>query len=224
MYCKNCKVKLKDYLDKCPLCHTKVTTINEESNPYNKYVEDFSTRVNIKYFSNLIVKIIILLSIITMLINLIVNKKISWSLYVVASSVYVCSYYLYIILENKKLAFIWNMASLEFLLFIISYLTHSTQWFSLLVGPIILMVCLFIMINVSLSRFNNILRNSSILLMYIACCLFTLDCLINIYKTGIFKIHWSIYSNIPIFIISILLFILSFNKTITNEIEKRFFI
>lgn len=224
MYCKNCKVKLKDYLTKCPLCHTKVDNINEDSNPYNQYVEDFSTRVNITYFSRLIMKIIVFLSIVTLILNLIINKKISWSLYVVASSLYVCSYYLYIILDNKKLAFIWNMAFLELLLFTISYLTHSTAWFSLLVGPIILMVSVFILLNVKLSRYNNILRNMSILLMYIGLCLFSLDSLINIYKTNAFRVHWSIYSDIPIIIVCIILFGLSFNKKITNEVEKRFFI
>lgn len=224
MYCKKCNVKLKDYLKKCPLCNTPVNNNNDESNPYNQYVEDFSTRVNVQYFSRLIMKIVVFLSLVTFIINLSVNGKVSWSLYVIASSVYICSYYFYLILENKKIAFISNMLSLELLLFIISYLTHSTSWFLLLVGPIILMVSLFILLNVYLSHHQNILRNFSTLLVYIALCLFSLDVLINIYKTSIFRIHWSIYSNIPILIIAIILFGLSFNKKITNEVEKRFFI
>ena len=224
MYCKKCKVRLKDYLDKCPLCHTKVDIINEDNNPYNKYVEDFSTNVNIKYFSNLIMRILILIVIITMICNLCINKKISWSLYVVVSSLYICSYYLYYILENKKLAFIWNVLSLEILLFTISYLTHSTPWFLLLVGPIILMVSGYILLNIYLSKYHNILRNFSILLLYIIAFLYLLDSFINMYKHNIFTIKWSLISNIPIFIISVILFILSFNKKISNEVEKRFFI
>lgn len=224
MYCKNCKVRLKDYLNKCPLCHTKVDIINEDSNPYNKYVEDFSTRVNIKYFSNLIMKILILVVIITMAINLIFNKKISWSLYVAVSSLHLCSYYLYFILENKKMAFIWNVLSLEVLLFTISYLSHDITWFIYLVGPIILLVSGYILLNIFLTRYKNIMRNFSILFLYIGLCLFVLDSLINVYKYHIFSMKWSIIANIPIFIVCSIIFGLSFNKKIQNEVEKRFFI
>ena len=224
MYCKNCKVRLKDYLEKCPLCNTKVESKNENSNPYNKYIEDFSTRVNIKYFSALIIRILILVVIITMGTNLLINKTVSWSLYVAVSSFYICSFYLYITLENKKIAFILNMTSLEILLFTISYLTHDISWFIYLVGPIILMVSGYIILNVWLSKYQNILRNFSILLLYIVICLFILDALINIYNTSIISIKWSLIANIPIFCISGLLFGLSFNKKIQNEVEKRFFI
>ena len=54
--------------------------------------------------------------------------------------------------------------------------------------------------------------------------LFLLNGFIKVYKTNTFYISWSIYSNIPILIISFILFGLSFNKRIQNEFEKRFFI
>ena len=224
MYCKKCNVRLKEYLNECPLCHTKKNSIDDESNPYDTYVENFQTRVNIKYFSKLIVKLLIFISLITLLVNIIVNKTVNWSLYAIASSFYVCSFYSYIILENKKSAFIINMLSLEVLLFMISYLTHSTSWFLCLVGPIILMVTCFILLNIYLSRYKNMLKNFSVILMYIALILFLLNGLIKVYKTGLFNITWSIYSNIPIIIISFILFGLSFNIKIQNEFEKRFFI
>ena len=116
------------------------------------------------------------------------------------------------------------MTSLEILLFTISYLTHDISWFIYLVGPIILMVSGYIILNVWLSKYQNILRNFSILLLYIVICLFILDALINIYNTSIISIKWSLIANIPIFCISGLLFGLSFNKKIQNEVEKRFFI
>ena len=51
MYCYKCGVKLEDNESKCPLCHTKVHNIDDESNPYDSYVENFQTRVNIKYLT-----------------------------------------------------------------------------------------------------------------------------------------------------------------------------
>ena len=224
MYCKKCNVKLKEYLEECPLCHTKVHNIDDESNPYNSYVENFQTRVNIKYFSKLIMKSLILVSIITLIVNLIINKTVNWSLYAISSSFYICTFYSYIILENKKSAFIINMLALEGLLFLISYLTHSTPWFLYLVGPIILMVLIFVLLNVYLSKYKNMLKNFSVILMYIALILFILNGLIRTYKTGSFEITWSIYSNIPIILVSFILFGLSFSTKIQNEFEKRFFI
>ncbi len=224
MYCKNCKVRLKDYLKECPLCHEEIDNNIEENNPYNTYIENFQTKVNIKYFSKLIMKFLILISLVTLIINLVINKTVNWSLYAITSSFYICSFYSYIILDNKKNAFIINMISLEILLFMISYLTNTTSWFIYLVGPIILMVMIFVLLNIYLSEFKNILRNLSILLIYISLILFLLNGLIKLYKTNIFTITWSIYSNIPILIISTLLFGLSFNKKVQNEFEKRFFI
>jgi hypothetical protein len=110
------------------------------------------------------------------------------------------------------------------LLLMIAYLTHSLDWFIYLVGPIILIVLYFVLLNIYLSNYKNILRNFSILLMYIALILFILNGLIRVYKYGSFSITWSIYSNIPILIIGFLFFGLSFNKRIQNEFEKRFFI
>lgn len=224
MYCKKCNVKLKEYLHECPLCHTKVHNIDDESNPYDSYVENFQTRVNIKYFSKLIMKSLFLVSLITLLVNLIVNGKVNWSLYAITSSFYICSFYAYVILENKKSAFIINMLSLEILLFVISYLTHSTSWFLYLVGPIILMVLFFVLLNIYLARYKNMLRNFSVILMYIALILFLLNGLIRVYNTKAFDITWSIYSNIPIVIISFILYGLSFSTKVQNEFEKRFFI
>ena len=224
MYCKKCNVRLKGYLKECPLCNTPVNNNSDDDNPYNSYVENFQTRVNIKYFSKLIMKLLILISLITLVINLIINKTVNWSLYAITSSFYICSFYTYIIFEDKKNAFIINMFSLEILLLMISYLTHGLEWFIYLVGPIILMVIYFVLLNLYLSNFKNILRNFSILLTYIAFILFVLNGLIIVYKTGTFYITWSIYSNVPILIISFVLFGLSFSKKIQNEFEKRFFI
>ena len=224
MYCKKCNVRLKEYLKECPLCHTKVENKNDETNPYNPYVENFSTRVNIKYFSKIIIEFLILVSLITLIVNICVNKTVNWSLYAISSSFYISSFYTYIIFVDKKNAFMVNMFSLELLLLIISYLTHGLNWFLFIVGPIILIIIYFVLLNIYLSKYNNILRNFSILLTYIALVLFLLNGFIKVYKTNTFYISWSIYSNIPILIISFILFGLSFNKRIQNEFEKRFFI
>ncbi len=224
MKCKKCNVRIASYLDECPLCHEKLDYTTPDKNPYNSQIENFSKRVNTIYFTKLIYKILIFSSLVVMLINLLVNKKISWSLYVLFSSIYISSFYSFIILQNKMKAFLINMFCLELLLFVISYLSHSTGWFLYLVGPIILFITLFVYLNVYLTNKNNILRNLYYLLTYIASCLILINALIKLYKTGVFEITWSIYTTVVLSLLSIICFILSFNKKIENEIEKRFFI
>ncbi len=224
MKCKKCNVRIANYLDECPLCHEKIDYTTPENNPYNSQIENFSKRVNTIYFTKLIYKLLICSSIIVMFINLLVNKKISWSLYVLFSSIYISSFYSFIILKNKMRAFLINMLCLELLLFIISYLSHSTGWFLYLVGPIILFVTMFVYLNVYLTNKNNILRNFYYLMTYLASCLILLNGLIKLYNTGIFTITWAIYSTVVLSLFAITCLILSFNKKIENEIEKRFFI
>ena len=224
MKCKKCNVKIASYLDKCPLCGEKLDTKITEDNPYNSQIENFSKRVNTIYFTKIILKSLIFSSLLVMFINLLVNKTISWSLYVLFSSLYVCSFYSFVILKNKKRAFLINIFCLELLLFMISYLTHTTGWFLCLVGPIILFVTMFVYLNIRLTNNSNILRNLYYILTYLTACLILLNGLIKLYKTGIFTITWSIYSTVSLSVVAIICVILSFNKKIENEVEKRFFI
>lgn len=223
MKCKKCNVNLAPYLDKCPLCNQRVTKTSD-NHTYNNEIETFSTRINIIYFSRLIMKILLLSNIICILLNIIINHKVSWSLYVIFSTLYIFSFYLYIVMNNKKLSFTLNMVSLELLLFMIAYLSNTLSWFTCLVGPFILIIVCFVLLNIYLSNYKNILRNFSVILVYLSFVLNLINGLIILYKTNIFDITWSKYSSIPLLIISIILMILSFNKKISEEIEKRFFI
>ena len=224
MKCKNCNVKVASYLEKCPLCGDKLNDNITYDNPYNSQIERFSKKVNTIYFTKLVYKLLIFSSLIVMLINYLINKKINWSLYVLFSSIYISSFYTFIILKNKKAALFINIFCLELLLFMISYLTNSVNWFIFLVGPIIFLITLFVYLNIYLTSNDNILRNFSCLILYILICLILINGLIKIYNTNVFEITWSIYTTIVLSIISLISFILSFNKKITNEFEKRFFI
>ena len=222
MKCKNCKVELASYLNRCPLCNEKVKKI-DNNNPYSDEIEDFSTGLNILYFSRLIIKLLLAANIITMICNLCINKTISWSLYSLFGSLYFCSFYLFFII-NKKTSLIINVICLEALLFVIALLSHTLAWFIYLVGPIILLVLIFVLLNIYLSKHTNILRNTSCLLMYIALFLYLLNGLISLFKYRQYILSWSLIANIPIVIVSSISLLLSFNKRIVEEVEKRFFI
>lgn len=223
MKCKNCNVELASYLNRCPLCKTKVDNKNDD-NPYNNEIETLSTKINMIYFSKTIIRILLIANIITMICNICINKKLSWSLYVLFATIYFCSHYLFIILSNKKAALIINVICLEALLLTIALLTHTLPWFIYLVGPLIILVLLFVLLNVYLSKFTNILRNMSCLLMYIVFFLYILNGLISLFKYGQYLLSWSLIANVPIIILSVTAMLLSLNKKIVDEVEKRFFI
>ena len=82
----------------------------------------------------------------------------------------------------------------------------------------------YINCSTPLSEYKNILRNFSIILIYISFCLNVINGCINVYKMNKFIYTWSIKANIPLLIISIILLLLSFNRKISEEVEKRFFI
>ena len=76
MKCKNCKVTLAPYLDRCPLCNQKQEKLNNDS-VYSPTIENFSTKLNIIYFSRTIMKLIFLSNIICLICNIAINHKVS---------------------------------------------------------------------------------------------------------------------------------------------------
>ncbi len=224
MICKNCGVKLNSSLTKCPLCGEKVKNNNSSNSLYSMDIEYLAKDISIIYFAKLIILILFLSTIVTMICNLAIDKKISWSFYVIFSFLFVSSHYFYLVSGRRKLCFIINTISLELLLFMIAYLNKGFNWYLYLVGPFILIGALFILFINFISKFKNILRNISYFILYVAISLILINGLINLYTISRFTLNWSYYSLISLLIVAIILFILSFNKKCMNEVEKRLFI
>ncbi len=96
-YCVHCGVKLADYHETCPLCHTKVLNPNAKIDPqtrdYPKYREHLSEK-NTNHMRRLLAGTILTLVfsmniVLLLLINLIVNHQFSWSLIPTVSLIYV---------------------------------------------------------------------------------------------------------------------------------------
>ena len=93
-YCVNCGVKLKESEKVCPLCNTKVINPNNLKTDfipaYSQNIEK-TKKVNKKYLCFLITIILMGVTIITVLCNLIFTGNITWSIYVVASILFLNS-------------------------------------------------------------------------------------------------------------------------------------
>src|SRR3972149_755187 len=126
IYCKNCGVELEENMSFCPLCgeSTDEQTVKKERfepvqpQPKEKLLSDYETltqKQRRKLFWELSGIILASGIIVTLIINLIINKHITWSKY----SVTVCL----VILANTTLITFWRHRI--FLLFAGSFVSTS---------------------------------------------------------------------------------------------------
>ena len=70
----------------------------------------------------------------------------------------------------------------------------------------------------------NLLRRFSIAFLFISIILLIIEACIDMFKYEKVVINWSIYAILPITIIGLILYIISFNRKLINEIKQRIFI
>ena len=220
MYCKKCKVKLTS--SKCPLCGNVVN--NKDTNEsYSSSIEKLPYNIGLIYFSRITMLVLFIGTITCMIVNFAINKELTWSLIVIGASLYISTHHFYLNMENKSLAFVINVFTLELLLSSIAYLT-SLDWYLYLVMPLILIIAFNFLLYLYISRSNNVMRNMSYYLFLIGLFLAEINGLEKLFNTKHIYITWSRPFTLIITIISLIMFLLSFNKKIRDEVNKRFFV
>lgn len=228
-YCVNCGVKLKKSEKVCPLCNTRVINpniLNNEYKPvYSTIVEEYH-KINTKYLCMLITEILFVVALITVLCDFIITKNFTWSIYVVASIIYLDSKLSFILYKKKFIPLIIELLSTEGLLFVIAYLNNGLHWFLYLVCPFIFIVWLYIILCIFIFRNKkyNFLRRFALAFSSISVILLVIESCIDLFINEKIFLTWSIYASLPIIIISILTFIISYNKRLLDEIKQRIFI
>lgn len=228
-FCVNCGVKLKSSEKECPLCHTKVINPNNLEcldKPVYSILSDEYNKINIKFVCVLITVILVLISFITVFCNLIFTGRLSWSIYVLFSIIYLNSKLSFAVLKNKYISFVIELISTELLLFVIAYLNNGLHWYVYLVGPIIFIVWLYILICTLVleSKKYNFLRRFSLCFLFISLILIVIEGGVDLFKNNIINFNWSPYAVVPIIIISVIIYIISYNNKLLDEIKQRLFI
>lgn len=228
-YCVNCGVKLKKSEKVCPLCNTKVINpniINDDYKPgYSSLVEEYN-KINVKFLCKLITDILLVVASVTVLCDFIISKNLTWSIYVVASILYLDSKLTFVLFKKKFIPLLIELLSTEGLLFIIAYLNNGLHWFLYLVCPFIFIIWLYIILCIfifSKKKFN-FLRRFSLAFASISVVLLVIEGCIDLFKDEKIIFNWSIYAVLPITIVSMLIFIFSYNKKLIDEIKQRIFI
>ena len=85
---------------------------------------------------------------------------------------------------------------------------------------IYIVLCAFVL---SKKKFN-LLRRFSVAFSFISVILLTIEMCVDMFKYEKIIINWSIYAILPITIIGLILFIISYNRKLMDEIKQRIFI
>lgn len=227
-YCVNCGVKLKNSEKKCPLCNTKVINPNKmniEYEPvYSNKIENFK-RINYKYLSKIVILILMITSFLILLLDYVSSGTITWSLYVVASILYLGTHLSFAVLKNIYISLIIHLVSTELFMLFIAYMTHGMHWYLYLILPFIFIVWIYIMLVTYLikRKKGDFLKKLSLGLLFSGLTVIAVEACIDLFRFNFINYNWSFYAALPITIISTITFILSYNKRIVDEIRQRMF-
>lgn len=228
-YCVNCGVKLKQSEKVCPLCNTKVINPNnlkDKFTPAYSQVVEKHKEINKKYLCELITVVLICAAIITVLCDLIFTGNSTWSIYVIVSILFLDSKLSFILFKNKFIPLLIDLFATETLIYVIAYLNNGLHWFYYLVCPFIFIIWIYIVLCafvLSKKKFN-LLRRFSVAFLFISVILLTIEMCVDMFKYEKIIINWSIYAVLPITIIGLILFIISYNRKLMDEIKQRIFI
>ena len=228
MYCYKCGVKLNDSERKCPLCKTKMPyhKLGNEKLAYSDKIDDIGKHINLRYVARLLLLVLCLFGIITFLCNYFINGTITWSIYVLSSIVYLSTQLSFLYFKSKLIPAIINLLGLEYLLFTIAYMTNGLSWYLYLVMPNIFIIWLFIVLCIYFFRRKKrrLTRGIAVILLLISIILVVTEILVDLYKTNVINLKWSLYASLPILIVSLIVFVISFNRRLIEEVKKRIFI
>lgn len=228
-YCVNCGVKLANSEKKCPLCNTVVINPNIKGKIYEPVYSNEIERiksVNFKFIAKICYIVLFVLALITLICDLVITHSISWSIYVIFSIICFGSILSYLYIKNTYISHTLGFVGIELLLFVIAYLNNGMHWFMYLVLPFIFILWIYIMLCTYLIKKikRSLIRSIVLCLVVSSIAIIGIETCIDLFKCEIIHLTWSLYTILPILIISLLLYIISFNKKLLDEIKQRVFI
>lgn len=231
-YCVKCGVKLEESERRCPLCQTVVyhPDLFEDSDgniPYPKIKPEVK-RMH-KKLKILIASIIIMIpTVLTLICDYSINKKIVWSDIVVSA---VCFSYCLVFIPlifNKKNVLLYLIIDFFSLLLFLKYIEYTIggKWFIKFAFPISVSAALIALAAIIINRYVN---PSYLLTSALVFILSGIDCVLIEFLlciTFMKRVHfiWSYYPLITFIAVGVILLICYKNQHLREQIIKRFFI
>lgn len=231
-YCVNCGVELAPSEKVCPLCGVEVLNPAEpwtepRERPYPQRVDKLVRHVDRRFFGLLMALIMQVPVWICIINDLLVNRRITWSLYVVGAMalLMVLAVVPLVVKKPKALLLILadGLAILGFLL-LIDWMEEGIQWFSSLALPL---TAAFVLIAELFALWFRGRRPVLITLgmICIAAGLYTLcvELILNAYRHLPLMPQWAWYSFVPCLLAGGMFMVLNRRNRWRESIKKRLF-
>lgn len=149
-YCVNCGVELEKSEKKCPLCGVEVINPKEppqdkepRQRPYPNRIEELSVNINKQFAAALLSVFMVFAAAICCVCNIIIDKGITWSQYVIGAIFFTWVAVTVPLLFKRAVlikSLVLDIAALLFFLFMVSRLDGSRPWFTTVAVPIVSVV------------------------------------------------------------------------------------
>ena len=229
-YCVNCGVELESSLQECPLCHTPVINPKEAGRdiPPSPYPTD-KGQVEIVRRKDLGILLSVVLTatgVTCLLLNLLVFDHSLWSLLVIGICICLFVFTFPAVYYSKTPIYISLLAdgiAVAVYLYMIAYLTPSTDWFWQLGLPIVMLVTLCMEIFTFLLKRIPFSVLSGALCLFIEIPLFcvSLELLIRRMLFDPLRLTWSAVVLTVCVIIDVALITILVKKRLRNEVRRR---
>ncbi|MDE7176668.1 MAG: hypothetical protein K2O59_02530 [Lachnospiraceae bacterium] len=229
-YCVNCGVELESSLQECPLCHTPVINLKETGRelPPSPYPVD-KGQVEVVRRKDLGILLSVVLTATggtCLLLNLLVFNRFLWSLLVIGICICLFVFTFPAVYYSKMPIYLSLLAdgiAVAVYLYMIAYLTPSTDWFWQLGLPIVMLVTLCMEI------FTFLLKKIPFSVLSGALCLFleiplfcaALELMIRRMLFDPLRLTWSAVVLTVCAIIDVALITILVKKRLRNEVRRR---
>ena len=229
-YCVNCGVELESSLQECPLCHTPVINPKEADRdiPPSPYPTD-KGQVEVVKRKDLGILLSVVLTatgVTCLLLNLLVFGQSLWSLLVIGICICLFVFTFPAVYYSKMPIYISLLAdgiAVAVYLYMIAYLTPSTDWFWQLGLPIVMLVTLCMEIFTFLLKKIPFSVLSGALCLFIEIPLFcaALELMIRRMLFDPLRLTWSAVVLTVCVIIDVALITILVKKRLRNEVRRR---
>lgn len=226
-YCIHCGVKLSDAEPKCPLCGTEaVDPIKPVDPPTPKpfpiRTPEQTLKLNREYAVTLLILLLLLPAACCLLLDFLAGG-ISWSIY--PAGVLVLSWIIVavpLILPRHRLysTILITGGALAGYLYMIEHLSGTSDWFMPIVFPALLVFIMMVCVCVALVRKFHAGTLLVITVALLEAGILSLMVELLCENQGA-ALSWSQYVMAPCFFIALLLFVISRNRTLSEELRRR---
>lgn len=228
--CKNCGVELEPYMKICPLCEEPVNDgpvikkVHHRESAKERTISQPQRRATWELVS----LILIFITIMTSILNYILNKEISWAEYPVAVCLILFSYISSFAFLNQGMfiQFLAVSISSSLLIYTLDVITGGPYWalklgIPILVSLNLILLCLLQVIRASKKRGINIIAYSFVAAAVFCLCIETA---IDFYANGVTHLVWSLIICACLLPVAAVLLFMHFRLKKGTDLNKTFHI